>query len=185
MSEVFTAPQESRIYIVVTQTGTILSRLLKVITHARYNHVSVTLDPTLNIMYSFGRKNPYNPFWGGFVMESPHFGTFKRFPETEAEVICVTITDVQKQRIEEKLAEMYENRKDYHYNILGLFLAGLHIRYHRENRYYCSEFVKTLLADFDVVESGAIGDIPQPIEFLKIQGGEVIYRGKLRSYSQQ
>lgn len=30
-------------------------------------------------MYSFGRLNPYNPFWGGFVHESIDKGTFKRF----------------------------------------------------------------------------------------------------------
>ena len=72
------------VYVVVTQTGTVLSRILKAITHANYNHVSLSVDPTLRTMYSFGRKNAYNPFFGGFVMESPHFGTFKRFSETDA-----------------------------------------------------------------------------------------------------
>ena len=32
-------------------------------------------------MYSFGRKNAYNPFFGGMVKESVDTGTFKRFTE--------------------------------------------------------------------------------------------------------
>lgn len=185
MTETPVVLQENKVYIVVTQTGTILSRLLKIITGAPYNHVSVTLDSTLNTMYSFGRKNPYNPFWGGFVVESPRFGTFKRFSETEAVVLCVDITESQKQRIGETLSDMYENRNRYHYNTLGLLLASVRIRYRRENRYYCSEFVKALLTDFGVVDPAAIGDIPKPVEFLKIQEGTILFCGKLRSYSQR
>ena len=116
-------------------------------------------------------------------MESPHFGTFKRFPETDAVVICVTITDGQKQCIEEKLEEMYQTRDEYRYNTLGLFLAGLKIHYHRDKYYYCSEFVKALLDDFGVLQPDEIGEIPKPIEFLSVQGGEVVYEGKLRLYS--
>ena len=41
----------------------------------------VERDRDLERMYSFGRRHPYNPFWGGFVIESPRTGTFKRFPK--------------------------------------------------------------------------------------------------------
>ena len=82
-----------KIYIVLTQTGTLLSRVLKRLTGAKYNHVSIALDEEFNEMYSFGRINPYNPFWGGFVKESPTSGTFKRFKNTDALVLCVDIDD--------------------------------------------------------------------------------------------
>ena len=72
------------IYIVVTQTGTVLSRILKIVTKAEYNHVSISLDPSLDQMYSFGRKNAYNPIWGGMVQECPKWGTFKRISGTMA-----------------------------------------------------------------------------------------------------
>ncbi len=170
------------IYIVVTQTGTILSRLLKVITHANYNHVSVSADPTLNTMYSFGRKYPYNPFWGGFVMESPHFGTFKRFSETDAVVLSVPVEKEVKEEIEARLTEMYQHRKEYHYDTLGLLLAGIKVRYVRENTYYCSSFVKALLREFELADEDIFGKFPKPIEFLDVHGGEVVYRGKLRLY---
>ena len=82
---------EKQLYIIVSQTGTILSRILKLITKAKYNHSSISLDPNLEQMYSFGRKYPHNPFWGGFVKESPRSGTFKRFKNTQAIIMSVNI----------------------------------------------------------------------------------------------
>lgn len=46
-----------KIYIILTYSGTILSRLIKVYTREKYCHVSVALDENLNEMYSFGRLN--------------------------------------------------------------------------------------------------------------------------------
>ena len=51
-----------QIFIVISQTGTVLSRILKRITGAEYNHASLSLSPDLKKMYSFGRRHPYNPF---------------------------------------------------------------------------------------------------------------------------
>ena len=73
--------QNRQLYIVISQTGTLLSRILKQITDAEYNHASISLSRNLERMCSFGRRHPYNPFWGGFVIESPRTGTFKRFPK--------------------------------------------------------------------------------------------------------
>lgn len=172
------------IYIVITQTGTILSRLLKHITHADYNHVSISADPTLRLMYSFGRKNAYNPFWGGFVKESPHFGTFKRFSETEALVLSLPVSKETKEKIEARLSEMYQNRREYRYDTLGLLLAWIKILYVRQNTYYCSSFVRDFLKEFDLVDDSIFSKFPKPIEFLQLQGGEVIYQGKLRLYEE-
>lgn len=41
------------IYIVLSQTGTVLSRVLRLFTRAEYNHVSIALDENLDYMYSF------------------------------------------------------------------------------------------------------------------------------------
>ena len=182
-----TTPEISQeyLYVVVTQTGTILSRILKVITHASYNHSSVSLDPTLRILYSFGRKNAYNPFWGGFVQESPFFGTFKRFSETEAVVLRFPVTADQREAISRRLEYMHAHPNQYHYNTLGLLLAAFRIHLYREDYFYCSEFVKSVLLDSGVIREGDIGDIAKPIQFLDLPYGSVIYRGKLRLFSKQ
>ena len=43
---------EKKIYIVLSQTGAITSKFLQMFTHDKYNHVSISLMPTLEKMYS-------------------------------------------------------------------------------------------------------------------------------------
>ena len=52
-----------KIYIILTYTGTLLSKIIKFYTKNEFSHVSISLDKELKYMYSFGRLNAYNPFW--------------------------------------------------------------------------------------------------------------------------
>lgn len=76
-----------KIYIVLTYTGTILSKLVKMYTKKEYSHVSIALDEDLKEMYSFGRTYAYCPFIAGFVHEEIDKGTFKRFKKRRLEFI--------------------------------------------------------------------------------------------------
>ena len=69
-------------------------------------------------MYSFGRKNPYNPFLGRFVEESPDFGTFKRFSNTKILLLKVYMGEEEYQKLDTLLNLMLENSNDYKYNYL-------------------------------------------------------------------
>ena len=64
-----------KIYIILTHTGTVLSRIIKIYTKDEFSHVSIALDKDLKQMYSFGRLNPYNPFIGGFIHEYINSGS--------------------------------------------------------------------------------------------------------------
>ena len=172
-----------QIYIVISQTGTILSRILKLITKAEYNHASISLSSDLNTMYSFGRINPYNPFIGGFVRESPYYGTFKRFYNTEVVVLSVQISDEHFQALHRRLNTMFLNKEQYYYNYLGLLLAGMHICYRHTDCYYCSEFVREMLINHGVSEAKELNPITKPIHFLELPNVTEIYRGKLTNYS--
>lgn len=173
---------EQQIYLVISQTGTILSRVLKLITGAEYNHASVSLEPSLRRMYSFGRLNPYNPFFGGFVVESPRAGTFGRFSNTKAVVLSLRVDDDTYEKIDSFLKSMYERRRDYHYNYLGLVLAAFRLPYRQRNCYYCSEFVREILTRFSIVGDGEFDPIVKPIHFLRLSDAREIFRGRLRRY---
>ena len=85
--------KSKKIYIVLTYTGTFMSKVIKIFTRAKYCHVSISLDEELTQMYSFGRLNAYNPFIGGFVHESLDEGTFKRFYKTETTIYTYAKAD--------------------------------------------------------------------------------------------
>ena len=48
------------IYLIITYTGTIPAKLIKLYTKNEYSHISISLDKELTEMYSFARLNPYN-----------------------------------------------------------------------------------------------------------------------------
>ncbi|MBQ8927132.1 MAG: hypothetical protein IJ055_02510 [Oscillospiraceae bacterium] len=174
------------IYLVISQTGTWLSRLLAVITKAGYNHASISLDPQLRDMYSFGRRHAYNPIIAGFVKESPYFGTFFRFRrEARCVILRITVTPEQHEQLREFLTEMYRNKEQYHYNFLGLVLAAFDVVYRRENHYYCSEFCRDALELFSILDTGSYEGIVKPVDFLESEQVQIVYTGSMWKYAMQ
>ena len=136
----------------------------------------------LTRMYSFGRRHPYNPFWGGFVIESPHAGTFRRFSDTTAVILAVEITEERYAALEATLETMWARREQFSYNLGGLLLAYFRILWKRSNRYYCSEFVEDMLLHAEVRGAGELRTrVVQPIHFLKLPHTR-LYAGRLRDY---
>ena len=106
-----------KVYIVLSQTGTALSKILKLITGAEYNHASISLDGTLHELYSFGRVYPRNPVIGGFVRESKNSGTFKRFCKTKIIVLQTEVSDDIYCKMQNYLCYMYKRKKEFGYNL--------------------------------------------------------------------
>lgn len=168
-----------KIYIVLTYTGTILAKIVKVYTRREFSHVSIALDKDLTEMYSFGRLNPYNPFWGGFVHEGVDKGTFKRFKKTKARIYSLQVNDDQYDKVVQVIRDIQDNKLDYNFNILGLIGVILHYKVKRERYFYCAEFVKYVLEESDICN---LPDIVKPEDFKEIDNLSVVYNGRLREY---
>lgn len=170
------------IYIVLSHTGSIVSRIIGRVTGKVYNHASISVDASLETMYSFGRVHPYNPVWGGFVKESPNYGTFRRFSDTEVQVLAISVNEEQYRGIKQYLEWMYQDRGHYYYNYAGLFLALFHKTHWSRNHYYCSEFVRHVLKEFHVISEDTFPGIIHPESFLQLPGQKVVYQGCLLEY---
>ena len=81
------------------------------------------------------------------------------------------------------LEGMAKNKKRYHYNYFGLFLAGANIYYKRKNFYYCSEFVKEMLVRNGIRSARALDDIIEPMQFLTLPDANHVYSGRLKDYA--
>ena len=132
-------------------------------------------------MYSFGRLNAYNPFIGGFVHEQIDKGTFKRFKNTKSKVYSLEITDEQYDIIKTTINDFEANKKEYKFNISGLFAAGFNIRIKRKRSLYCAEFVKHILEIAEVKKD--LPEIIKPEHFKDISKLNLIYSGKLKNYT--
>lgn len=174
-----------KIYIILTHTGTVLSRIIKYYTKDEFSHVSIALDPNLKEMYSFGRLNPYNPFWGSFVHEEINKGTFKRFKRTKTEVYSLFVTDEQYEKAKKIITYFNDNKEKYKFNILGLICVSIHKKIKRKNSFYCAEFVKHVLKVSGVSEVNYLPQIIRPEDFKQIQGLRLEYEGILRKYKKK
>ena len=54
--------EDYSVYIVLSKTQTLPSRVIKLWTREPYAHTSLAMDVELKEMYSFARKHLYNPF---------------------------------------------------------------------------------------------------------------------------
>ena len=168
-----------KIYIILTYTGTILSKIVKIYTRREYSHVSISLNEDLTKMYSFGRINPYNPFSGGFVHEEIDKGTFKRFKKTKTKIYSLEISEEQYEKLESIIEQMKAKKNLYKFNVIGLLGILLNVKIKREKYFYCAEFVKYVLEQSQVLE---LPDLVKPEDFEKVSGISEIYRGVLREY---
>ena len=171
-----------KVYIVLTYTGTILSRIVKRYTRKEYSHVSLSLDENLNEMYSFGRLYAYNPFLGGFVRESTEYGTFKRFhKQIKTKIYALEVNEKEYEKIKRMIKNINNNKNSYRFNVLGLMGVVFDIKVKRKRCFYCAEFVKHIL-DNSCIEV-SLPDIIKPDDFRKIKGIKEVYSGLLDEYN--
>ncbi len=175
--------ESKKIYIILSQTGAITSKALKIFTFAKYNHVSISLTPTLEKMYSFGRLKPNNPFIGGFVEEGKDIGTFKKYQNTSALVLELEVDEKDYLGIKNLIDEMMKNKEKLHYNFWGVFWAFFRLNYAPKNKFYCSQFVKFCLEKFKISNVAELPRAAKPMDFLKLKNSKIIYNGKLNQYS--
>lgn len=175
----------NEIYIIITNTPSVVSGIIGKFTHTPYNHVSVSLDTELEQMFSFGRRYKYFPWLGGFVRESPNFGTLGRFPQTEAIVLRMTVDASTYADMRVRLHNMLEHKYNYRYDTLGLLAAIFGKSIKRENYYYCSAFVSRLLVECGLESDESFEPIVRPMDFLTLPNTREIYRGRLCEFPER
>lgn len=169
-----------KIYIILTYTGTMLSKLVKIYTKDEFAHVSISLDEDLTQMYSFGRLTPYNPFFGGFVHEQVNEGTFKRFKKTKSAIYSMQVEDEEYNKIKDIIKEFQDSEKPYKFNIIGLLAVGFNIKIQKEYSFYCAEFVKYVLENAGIKTK--LPELIKPGEFRNLNDIKLEYKGILRDY---
>ncbi|MFJ7728799.1 hypothetical protein ACIQXV_22070 [Neobacillus sp. NPDC097160] len=171
-----------KIYVLLTDTGTIFTKIIKLYTKKPHNHASIVIDDHFNKVYSFGRRNPRNPFMAGFVQENIRGGFFRN---ADCAIYCVTITEKQFQKIIAKIKEMEEHKDDYRYNLIGLIAVMLNMEIDRKNAFFCSHFVAALLEESGIpIKKQKPLSLVTPHDIKESASLELIYEGNLSSYVQ-
>ncbi|KGX83520.1 hypothetical protein [Pontibacillus marinus] len=170
------------IYIVLTNTGTFLNKAIKSVTNAPYNHASIALDENLELLYSFGRKQPDNPFWAGFVREDFVKGTYSWYPNSTCAILRLYISEREYEKLVRLIHVFEKNHFNYQYNFIGLL--GVPIKYPVEVKasYFCSQFVSEILKRSGCSLFAKPSSLVTPDDFRYHNKLEITYEGKIYDY---
>ncbi|MEB2298572.1 hypothetical protein LAV72_02885 [Lysinibacillus xylanilyticus] len=168
------------IYIVLTKTGTLLSKAIGMYTGKEMNHASIAFDEELFEMYSFGRRQLNNPLSGGFLREDAERGLFET---ADCVIYRCKISHYQYLEMMKIIEYMHWNRDRYKYNFIGLFGVMMQKEVRRERAYFCSQFVAMLLkvGGLKVYQNPAL---MTPHCIAQLPYLEKVYAGKLADYLQ-
>lgn len=170
------------IYIVLTDTGTLLSKAIGMYTRKDLNHTSIAFDEQLNEMYSFGRKQRHNPFVGGFVKESATEGIFR---QATCEVYSCEVTMEEYTRMLDKIRLIEQNKELYKYNFIGLFGVALNKGIQRKHAFFCSQFVAMVVNEGGLQMFNIAPSLVQPHHFSQLPSLEPVFEGDLQTYLDQ
>ncbi|RHW32766.1 hypothetical protein D1B33_16495 [Lysinibacillus yapensis] len=167
------------IYIVLTETNTVLSRGIRLYTQHEFNHVSLAFDSSLREMYSFGRKHENNPWIGGFVQENP---ASKLLRESNCAIYACPVTEAQYQMLQDKIDYYKKHQKNFKYNFVGLLGVACKVKLKRKRAFFCSQFIATLFKETGLSLHGFCPYFMKPNDFINLPSISLIYKGKVGDY---
>ena len=170
------------VYVLLTGTNTIIAKLIRLYTRKPFSHVSLALDAELEELYSFARKQRFNPLNSGFVKEDLNKGVFGADKNAKCGVYQVPVTDEQYERISEEIMHFVKNEDDYSYNYLGLFSAMFGKNVENDTRFLCSQFVHYICQKGGVFLFPETDMLIRPFDFHLQLEDKQIYTGKLSEY---
>ena len=159
------------IYILLTRSGTLLSKLVYAATGASYTHASMAFDAELSCLYSSTRKNGYTMFPAGPSKEYLNKGVFRLRDNAPCALYALEVSDEAYSHALCRAEEFMRHSEEYSFNTLGLILCGLHIRWQRRRHYFCSQFVSEVLE-----QSGALA---LPKDSTLLPQLKCLYKGRL------
>ncbi len=168
------------IYVVVTQTGTRISKTIKYFTNAPFNHSSITDDDGLINFFSFARFYKHSPLPAGFMQENINSGVFGMFHEIPCEIYRIKVSQQKYSRFQ-KLITHFDNHPDYFsYNLLGLLTMPLGIKFQRKNKFVCSQFVAYALHKTGIAKFKKDISLVTPDDLRQISNAELFYSGDFK-----
>lgn len=163
------------VYITLFSNDTSFGKLIRKVTGSNYSHATISLDPSLNNMYSFSDV-PYSKSAfrsDGFVRESLWSPMYRK---NRFFTVLVTFVDKHgRDEIEKKIEYMKANYMKYKYNTFGLIEYYLKMRNttnhdeHKKMKWFCSEFVSGML---DAAGVKGFDNVLQSPEDIKSKAGD-------------
>ena len=168
------------IYILLTNSHTLISKLIYLVTKAEYTHAALAMDKDLTMLYSFGRKFKYSMVPSGFVREGVTHGVMGDSENMKCALYTIHISEKSYQKLANRLRHMEAKRHVYRFNYLGLPLCHFGRRSGSKNVFFCSQFVSHVLQKAGAIEHHKHPSLTKPVDFTKLKSAKKIFEGEIR-----
>ena len=169
------------LYFVISQTPTKFGSIVRKLGKIKYNHASVSLDPQLTKMFSFGRLQHNTLLLAWLMPEHLHRFTLRKYKKVDCTIFRIPVSEEQYYRVCNTITTI-KNDPKYMYNYLSVLLFPIFHGFEVYKSYSCIEFVMHILND----------DLQLPIEkrlcsytpddLLKMLSSYVYYSGNMIEY---
>ena len=173
---------ERYIYLILSSSSSLPAKIIKFVTQNELNHTSLSLDSTLNKMFSFGRLKINQPFNAGFVVEDKDKGFYEKFTDTKILLYRIAVDEKTFNNVSDHLHECVYSKEELKYNYIGAILSKVKIPVPRVNKYFCSEFAAGVLQENHVRDINMNIHMCMPFDFLTLDNIELLYDGMLCEY---
>jgi ribosomal protein S18 acetylase RimI-like enzyme len=163
------------VFIFLSYTGTNMAKLIKAFTHDPYSHSSLSFDTELTNMVSFNRE--------GMVTENIKDGLWKeRAGSIKYSLYMYLATAEEYDAMRNFVNELLGKRSKLKYNTLGLtnFIFGRGSD--REDKFFCSEFVASVITAGDKKVIKTKPYMTSPYMLAKNKNFKFIKKGLVKNY---
>ncbi len=174
------APSHS-VYVVLTRTDTKVARVIRILTRKPYSHASISIDSSLQELFSFCRNNPRFPLPATFNPEYVGQGVFGLYDNIPCEIYEVPMTELQHREFCKQLLHFQNFRNLYSYSLFGLVSIPLQIKRELRYKFVCSQFVAYMLQECNV-KLDKPASLYSPEDLRHLPTAKLIYRGELNEY---
>lgn len=169
----------NNIYILLTKSSTVPSRLIRRVTGDSYTHCSIAFDKNISKMYSFARLHEHFPLPGGMIEENINRGIFRRQTDAPCTLLAMPVSDDVYYSAKNEVEKMYVCASDYSYNVLGLVTCNMKIQFSRRNHYFCSQFIAEVLESSGAAHTPKPPLLMHPVDFLDMACLTPVFSGSV------
>lgn len=167
------------IYIILTRSTTLLSRIVYLVTLDPYTHASIAFDGRLQTVYSSSRKNGRTVFPAGPCRENYLSGYYGKHPHIPCAVYRLQVSDQVYESATGEVARIMAESGRYHFNIVGLLLCRIQVRSRRKHHFFCSQFVGEILLRSNALSLPKDSSLMRPRDYMDVPELRCCYRGNI------
>ena len=167
------------IYILLTRSQTIVSRLVHLSTGDTYTHASIAWDDELTTLCSFARRHTALPLPAGLVREELCGGYYDLHRYMPCALLRLPVEDETHRLLRQQIEEMFTDAARYRYSVAGLLCCRAGRELERDGRCFCSQFVAGMLERCGAVTLPKPASLMRPEDLLDLPGVRVVHIGRL------